>query len=309
MVRLVFRHRSSQGAFLLPMKRKSIGIVPGPEPCKRRNMSTATPPRMQLTEREQQLRGLLLDVAAHINKEGPREPVVLRWAGGWVRDKLLGLESHDIDTAINSMTGEAFALRLRALCTAPAGVAARHGMGPADLGHLHKIERNPDKSKHLETTTVRLFGLDVDFVNLRRETYTADSRNPAVEFGSPQEDAARRDATVNALFYNLHTEAVEDFAGGLDDLQKRVIRTPMAPLQTFMDDPLRVLRLVRFASRLGFELDPAAARVMGDRAVLDALRIKISRERVGVELEKMLKGRAGQSWQDLVLPLPLARRD
>ncbi|KAI1205870.1 uncharacterized protein F4807DRAFT_441723 [Annulohypoxylon truncatum] len=245
---------------------------------------------IELTSKEAQLKDLLLDAAKFIDGSGSvEEPVILRWAGGWVRDKLLGIESHDIDTAINVMTGEAFALKLCELCQQPDTVK-KHAIAESDVGNLHKIARNPEKSKHLETTTIKLFGYDVDFVNLRKETYTEDSRNPQMEFGTAEEDALRRDATVNALFYNLNTSKVEDFTTGLKDMKAKLIRTPLEPLQTFMDDPLRVLRLVRFASRLEFSIDPAAEEVMGDRRVLDALRMKISRERVGVEIEKMLKG-------------------
>ncbi|KAK5657706.1 hypothetical protein OQA88_2778 [Cercophora sp. LCS_1] len=270
------------------------------------SLTAARAPRtITLNDREQQLKGLLVDVARYIDDNGGAsstaeendatktktgEPVILRWAGGWVRDKLLGIESHDIDTAINCMTGEAFATHLSRYCE-DEGRRQKHGIGPKDVGGLHKIARNPDKSKHLETTTTRLFGLDVDFVNLRKETYTEDSRNPLMEFGTAEEDALRRDATVNALFYNLQTGEVEDFTGGLPDMEGKLIRTPMEPLRTFTDDPLRVLRLVRFASRLGFRIDPAAEAVMGDARVVEALRLKISRERVGIELEKMLKGK------------------
>jgi tRNA nucleotidyltransferase/poly(A) polymerase len=207
-----------------------------------------------------------------------------------VRDKLLGTASHDIDTAINAMTGEAFVLRLRDYCV-EASHRRQHALADDDIGRLHTVARNPERSKHLETSTIKLCGLDVDFVNLRKETYTAESRNPVVEFGTAEEDALRRDASVNALFYNLGTGQVEDFVGGLADLERGLIRTPMEPLQTFMDDPLRVLRLVRFASRLGFRIDPAAEAVMGDERVLGNLRVKISRERIGVELEKMMKRR------------------
>ncbi|RYO80950.1 hypothetical protein DL766_000291 [Monosporascus sp. MC13-8B] len=249
--------------------------------------TTAT---IQLNPKEHQLKELLLDAARYVDQHQPAaEPVVLRWAGGWVRDKLLGVESQDIDTAINVMTGEAFALKMCELCEKPETIQ-KHGITETDIGNLHKIARNPDKSKHLETTTIKLFGYDVDFVNLRKETYTEDSRNPQMEFGTAEEDALRRDATVNALFFNLNTGEVEDFTTGLVDMQSKLIRTPLEPFQTFTDDPLRVLRLVRFASRLEFSIDPAAERVMGDQRVLDALRLKISRERVGVEVEKMLKG-------------------
>ncbi|KAG7287795.1 hypothetical protein NEMBOFW57_007310 [Staphylotrichum longicolle] len=254
------------------------------------------PPTITLTPREEQLKTLLLSAAKFIDNHDlatsppPRDPLVLRWAGGWVRDKLLGTPSHDIDTAINAMTGEAFVDRLRDYCDVPAH-RDRHGLLPDDVGRLHTVPRNPDKSKHLATSTIRLCGLDVDFVNLRRETYTEESRNPVVEFGTAEEDALRRDASVNALFYNLGTDQVEDFVGGLADLEAGLIRTPLEPLQTFLDDPLRVLRLVRFASRLGFRIDGEAERVMGDERVLGNLKVKISRERIGVELEKMMKGK------------------
>lgn len=249
--------------------------------------ATAT---INLTPEEARLKTLLLDVAKRIDKSQPgQEPVVLRWAGGWVRDKLLGVQSHDIDTAINTMTGEAFSSEMLAMCK-QADVAEKLGVSDADIGNLHKIAANPEKSKHLETTTIRLFGFDVDFVNLRKETYTTDSRNPQMEFGTAEEDALRRDATINALFYNLNTGTVEDFTSGLRDKERKLIKTPLEPFQTFMDDPLRVLRLIRFASRLGFTIDEEAEKYMGDERVLDALRLKISRERIGVEVEKMLKG-------------------
>lgn len=248
---------------------------------------------LQLDPLEKQLKCLLLDVASHIDTteaRKPKEKVVLRWAGGWVRDKLLGKKSHDIDVAINCMTGEVFGEKLRGFCDIPEN-KQKHSLRPEDIGNLHKIEKNPEKSKNLETATVKLFGLDVDFVNLRTETYTEDSRNPQVEFGTAEEDALRRDATVNALFYNIHTGEVEDFVGGLPDMEAGIIRTPMDPFQTFMDDPLRILRLIRFASRLDFTIAATTMENMSDARVLDALRAKISRERVGVEVEKMLKGK------------------
>ncbi|KLU85960.1 poly(A) polymerase, partial [Magnaporthiopsis poae ATCC 64411] len=282
------------------MKRKLDLISDGPSPKPRMRAVTLTP-------HEKQFKGLLLDVARRIDGNakakaeaqaaagaaGPAaepEPVVLRWAGGWVRDKLLGIQSHDIDVAINSMTGEAFASHLVEFVADPANVE-RHGITSGDIGYLHKVAANPEKSKHLETVATRLFGIDVDFVNLRKETYAQDSRNPQMEFGTAEEDALRRDATVNALFYNINTDEVEDFVGGMADLDRKLIRTPLEPLQTFTDDPLRVLRLVRFASRLGFSIDPAAEETMSNPRVLEALRLKISRERVGVEVDKMLKGK------------------
>lgn len=284
--------------------------------------NTAPPTELQLTEVEATFKSLLLDVAKHIdqspaseNFEGQvslpaelaKQPLVLRWTGGWVRDKLLGVPSHDIDVAINKMTGYQFGLRMKEYLEIP-GNLEKYGLdavaqndkqsqkaGATDksktVGGLHKIEANPEKSKHLETTTVRILGLDVDFVNLRKETYSDDSRNPQMEFGTPEEDALRRDATVNAMFYNVNTGEIEDFTNrGHEDMRKKLIRTPLEPYQTFKDDPLRVLRLIRFASRLGYSIVPEALDAMGNADIKEALRRKISRERVGVELDKALQG-------------------
>jgi tRNA nucleotidyltransferase (CCA-adding enzyme) len=245
---------------------------------------------IELTQREAQLRDLLLDVARYIDESKEiKERLELRFAGGWVRDKLLGIQSHDIDTAINAMTGYSFSLKIKEYLRDPANLQ-KHALLGKDVGNLHKIAANPEKSKHLETVTTKILGFDLDFVNLRKETYSEDSRNPQMEFGNAQEDALRRDATVNALFYNLHSNKVEDFAGGLSDLQSKLIRTPLHPYQTFMDDPLRVLRLIRFASRLGFKIDAESEECMKDPSIQNGLKLKISRERIGIEVEKMLKG-------------------
>ena len=150
---------------------------------------------------------------------------------------------------------------------------AKHGI--EHVSNLHKIAANPEKSKHLETVTTKILGYDVDFVNLRKETYTEDSRHPQMEFGTAKEDALRRDATVNALFYNLHTDKVEDFTGGLGHMSEKLIKTPLDPYQTFVDDPLRVLRLIRFASRLGFSIDPESEKAMSDPGIQEALKMKI----------------------------------
>jgi len=258
--------------------------------------------RLQLTGIESTLRTLLLDVASYIKPHAPSE---LRFTGGWVRDKLLGVGSHDIDVAINDMTGYQFGLKMKEYLEQPGnsekygldGVATTDESSKAKgktvvVAGLHKIEANPEKSKHLETVTTKIFGLDIDLVNLRKETYTEDSRNPQMEFGTPEEDALRRDATINAMFYNLQTETVEDLTShGHDDMRNKVIRTPLEPYQTFKDDPLRVLRLIRFASRLDYTIDESAKKAMADQNIKEALKAKISRERVGVEFEKMLRGK------------------
>ncbi|KAI5293004.1 CCA tRNA nucleotidyltransferase, mitochondrial, partial [Ascosphaera acerosa] len=260
-------------------------------------------PSIELTPLEETLKCLLLDVAAYISNpqseyqsepHGTPEGLVLRFTGGWVRDKLLGVPSKDIDVGISSMTGYQFGLALKDYLDDPANLERyknRNAIEEDKIISLHKISANPEKSKHLETVTTKIFGLEVDLVNLRKETYTEDSRNPQMQFGTPYEDAMRRDATVNALFYNLNTSSIEDFTGrGLQDMDRKLIRTPLEPFQTFKDDPLRVLRLIRFSSRLGYEIDPDTAAAMGHPEIREALKIKISPERVGIEVQKCLQG-------------------
>ncbi len=244
--------------------------------------------KLSLTDKESTLRQLLLDVSTYIGTlEGYTKPE-LRFTGGWVRDKLLGSTSVDIDISINTMTGYTFGTLMKQYLAQP---DTQTKYKQSVLGGLSKIEANPEKSKHLETVTTRILGLDIDLVNLRKETYVENSRNPLMEFGTPEEDAIRRDATVNALFYNLSTSEVEDLTGrGLKDMQSKVIKTPLAPLQTFKDDPLRVLRAIRFASRLNYKIAVEDEKAMSNGVIKDALRLKISRERVGVEVIKMLKG-------------------
>lgn len=209
----------------------------------------------------------------------------LRITGGWVRDKLLNKTSHDLDIAIDNSTGVDFAERLNEYILANATVL---NIEPRSV---HKIERNPDKSKHLETATTKLYGLDVDFVNLRAEEYAnKDSRIPStVRFGTPEEDAKRRDATLNALFYNIQQAKVEDYTGtGVQDLQAGLLRTPLDPLETFTEDPLRVLRLIRFRSVFGFTIEENTLRAMANESIRNAMLQKVSRERIGIEVAKML---------------------
>ncbi|KAK2681398.1 hypothetical protein RAB80_003191 [Fusarium oxysporum f. sp. vasinfectum] len=141
---------------------------------------------------------------------------------------------------------------------------------------FHSTKKNLDKSKKLETA----------------EVYDGDCRTPETEFGTAEEDAFRRDATVNALFFDLQNRKVADFTrGGLDDLEAGIMRTPLEPRQTFLDDPLRVLRLIRIGSKLGFTLDPEALSCIKEHEIHVALDEKVSRERVGIEVFKMMKNR------------------
>eukprot|EP00523_Entomoneis_sp_CCMP467_P010595 CAMPEP_0168738108 /NCGR_PEP_ID=MMETSP0724-20121128/10757_1 /TAXON_ID=265536 /ORGANISM="Amphiprora sp., Strain CCMP467" /LENGTH=504 /DNA_ID=CAMNT_0008785429 /DNA_START=165 /DNA_END=1676 /DNA_ORIENTATION=+ len=153
----------------------------------------------------------------------------------------------DIDIALDDMLGREFAEHLNDYLSSQG--EETHSVGV--------VLKNPEKSKHLETATMKVGTFWIDFVNLRAEEYTQDSRIPdLMRIGTASEDAFRRDLTINALFYNINTGEVEDWTGrGFDDLRKGIVATPLPPLTTLLDDPLRVLRSVRFAARLRFTMD------------------------------------------------------
>lgn len=199
---------------------------------------------------------------------------------GRVDDVNCDVESVDIDIALDKMMGEQFACHVSKWLTANNHPPASYGV----------IASNPDQSKHLATARMKILGTWIDFVNLRTETYTeATSRIPDVQIGTPLEDAMRRDLTINALFYNINSGQVEDFTGnGISDIHARVVRTPLAPLTTLLDDPLRALRAIRFASRLNFIFDPDLHRACADPHVHRALGAKVSRERISNEIDSIM---------------------
>ena len=224
-------------------------------------------PKINLTPEEERVFSHILQAR---NNAGLSVPI--RVAGGWVRDKLMGIPSDDIDIALEGMTGREF---------------VRKAFGE-NSGAI--IEANPDQSKHLETVKVNILGHEVDFVNLRSEDY-ADSRVPDMKMATPEIDAQRRDLTINALFYNLDTNQVEDYVGGIQDLKQGVLRTPLDPKKTFLDDPLRILRALRFNSRYGdFKLAPEILAELDEPDVQQAYAEKVKSERAGKEVIKMMSG-------------------
>lgn len=233
--------------------------------------------KIYLNDQERKLIGLLRDF---ITKTGTN--CILRIAGGWVRDKLLGLPSDDLDIAVDSMTGVELAAKLHEY------------MHEYHLPE-HKIaiiQTNPDKSKHLETATTKIFGMHVDFVNLRAESYAEGSRIPdKVSFGTALQDAFRRDITINSLFFNVHSLLVEDLTGkGLRDLREGKVMTPLEPRTTFLDDPLRIMRAIRFSCRFSYKIDEGIFAACKAPEIRRALAKKVSKERIGIELIKTFKG-------------------
>ncbi|KAM0826829.1 hypothetical protein ACQ4PT_068611 [Festuca glaucescens] len=207
----------------------------------------------------------------------------LRVAGGWVRDKLLGEASNDIDIALdNNRTGQDFCRQVNKYLEWIGEEQKTVGVSKC----------NPDKSKHLETATMSICDMKIDFVNLRSEKYAENSRIPTVENCSAEDDALRRDLTINSLFYNINTKSVEDFTRrGCEDLKNGLIATPSSAKSTFLDDPLWVLRAIRFAARFSFTLAEDLKKAASDEDVKSGLCSKISRERIGREVDRMMSGK------------------
>ena len=159
---------------------------------------------------------------------------ICRVAGGWVRDKLLGKESDDIDIALDDMKGSVLANLIN------------EELYPGK-NKVGIIQQNAEKGKNLETATIRINKIWIDFVNLRCEDTD--------KIGTPLVDAERRDLSINSLFYNINEQKVEDFTNkGINDLEKGIIETPIKPEITFRDDPLRILRMLRFAIKYKFRI-------------------------------------------------------
>ncbi|MEO6760616.1 MAG: HD domain-containing protein, partial [Saprospiraceae bacterium] len=138
------------------------------------------------------------------------------------------------------------------------------------------------------TAMLRCEGIELEFVGARQESYREDSRNPEVEQGSFMDDQNRRDFTINTLAVSLNEHdfgQIVDTFGGLAHLEEKLIKTPLEPGTTFSDDPLRMMRAIRFATQLGFTIEPATLKAIGKYKS----RINIiSQERIATELEKII---------------------
>jgi tRNA nucleotidyltransferase/poly(A) polymerase len=186
--------------------------------------------------------------------------------GGFVRDKLLGRETKDADIVC---TGDGIAL----------AQAVAHKLHPRPQVHFFK---------NFGTAHFKYQQLDVEFVGARKESYRAESRKPDVAPGTLEDDQLRRDFTINALAVSLNTAdfgTLNDPFQGIDDMKEKCIRTPLDPDITFSDDPLRMMRAIRFATQLDYTILPATF----DAIIRNADRLKIiSQERITDEFNKIM---------------------
>lgn len=194
------------------------------------------------------------------DEQGVRAFVV----GGYVRDYYLRRPSTDIDVVVVG-----------------SGIALAEALG-------RELRTRVSIFKTFGTAMVRARGIEVEFVGARKESYTHDSRKPEVSPGTLEDDQRRRDFTINAMAWSLNAETFGELVDpfdGMSDLEDCIIRTPCDPDVTFSDDPLRMMRAVRFAAQLGFTIEEETF----DAICRNAERIRIvSRERIAVELNKIV---------------------
>ena len=185
--------------------------------------------------------------------------------GGFVRDIFLKRESKDIDVVVQGSGIELAELVAKKLGVKRVTVFKRFG-----------------------TAQIKVGDWEVEFVGARKESYTPDSRKPMVEDGTIEDDQLRRDFTINALAISLHPDTfgqLVDPFNGVSDIEDRIIRTPQDPNQTFSDDPLRMMRAVRFATQLKFDIERSTFRALSENK--ERLQI-ISVERIVDELNKII---------------------
>lgn len=185
--------------------------------------------------------------------------------GGYVRDHYLRRPSTDIDVVVVG-----------------SGVALAEALG-------RELRTKVSIFKTFGTAMLRTRdGIEVEFVGARRESYSSDSRKPQVEAGTLEDDQRRRDFTINALAWSLSEERFGELVdpfGGMEDMEDCLIRTPCDPDITFSDDPLRMMRGIRFAAQLGFMIEDETFEAICRNA--DRIRI-VSRERIITELNKIV---------------------
>ena len=210
----------------------------------------------------QHIESELFRTISKVGKENGKSSFVI---GGFVRDLILKRPSKDVDIVVLG-NGLEFAEKVA------------EALGVKKVAYF----------KNFGTAAFTFKDVEVEFVGARKESYSRESRNPIVEEGTLEDDQNRRDFTINALAISLNGssfgEVIDPF-DGLGDIKRKLIKTPLDANITFSDDPLRMMRAIRFATQLNFKIDKTALAAIESNT--ERLEI-ISRERIMVELNKII---------------------
>ena len=186
--------------------------------------------------------------------------------GGFVRDMVLKRESYDIDFATPLLPNEIEKI----------------------LKKSKKVEGIYDVGKKFGTIGCVINGVQLEFTTYRKDYYDGETRKPIIEFTDTlKEDLVRRDFTINALALDLYTLEILDYFGGIQDIKNKILKTPLNPRSTFVDDPLRMMRAIRFVSSLNFNIDKNAMQAIQE---MSGEIKRVANERIMVEIDKMLAG-------------------
>jgi poly(A) polymerase len=215
--------------------------------------------------------------------------------GGCVRDELLGLQSKDIDfTFVLDDLDQTVEQGFSQMETWMKKEGFQIFLSTPEMFTVRAKFPKGDKNE----------GLVADFVMARKETgYIPDTRRPVLALGTLEDDLLRRDFTINAMAVDEDGKLIDLF-DGVSDLQKGLLRTPLPAAQTMLDDPLRLLRAIRFSITKGFEIDPSIWKLFTDDEVLKKLELVVSQDRIREELTKCFKHSTIETMRILIV-LPL----
>ena len=214
-----------------------------------------------LTEKEKEIFSNILNIL----KKNNLNSTICRVAGGWIRDKLLGKESDDIDIVVNDIEGS----KLVYIINEDLYTEGKYKMGI--------IPKNPKKGKNIEVATTNICNTSIDFITLR---------------SSPLADAELRDISINSLFYNINEQKVEDFTKrGIKDLENGIINTPVEPEVAILNDSFITLRMLRFAIKYKFRISDNINNYIENNkdVIINNFYKKVSRERMEKELHKIFQ--------------------
>ncbi len=229
------------------------------------------------TDKERDIFNKIAEAAAEMN-------VRSFLIGGFVRDKIIGRQTKDADIVCLG-DGIELANKVAGKFLPRPYVAFFKTFGTAQikLNSIHFPSSSGEAAQGVDGAD-----FEVEFVGARKESYNYDSRKPVVEPGSLEDDQDRRDFTINALAISLNKDdfgKLIDPFNGVGDIENKLIQTPLEPSQTFSDDPLRMMRAIRFATQLGFAISPKTFQAIIDNA--DRIKI-VSQERITDELNKIM---------------------